>query len=354
MFCNILHLRTRRRLASKQTWLNSDGEGESDNNDDDDGDNNDDGRQPYPVRSEEKRDDHGYPTPPTSRSSASPTQTHNGSLDGRPWLLKHSPQWVDFKRRRSSLLSLHFGNRFSALRGTSPQESKIEHLGSSLNLRQKDAVADSRTSMIDQLMSTRGGGGAGGGGGGSDGGHPHAETLSSCSETGQSPVASEAQQPQQLPRFQVTHNVEEKSDKVGASAGLGVWNVALGRHRRTSGIWALDSSTNSSSFSGFSSMSDTIGSNIEVHNFLEESAGSAYEDGGESSRDGTDSGRAKGERGRRDGSGGVGSVDDRRNSDDAGKKDLCAQDIRFLLEGKKLRDALLAVEDLHFSEHIMK
>lgn len=218
----------------------------------------------------------------------------------------------------------------------------MEHLGSSVHLRQKDASAD----------STRGGGGGGGGTGGSDSSRPRAETLSSCSETGQSPAASETRQQQQLLHDQMTSNAEEKSDKVGASAGLGVWNAALERHRRTSGSWALDSSTNSSSFSGFSSMSDTVGSNIEVHNFLEESAGSAYEDGGGSSRDGTDSGRAKRARGMRDGRGGIVSVEDRRNSDDAGK-DLCAQDIRFLLEGKKLRDALLAVEDLHFSEHIL-
>ncbi|CAM9292792.1 unnamed protein product, partial [Pylaiella littoralis] len=82
-------------------------------------------------------------------------------------------------------------------------------------------------------------------------------------------------------------------------------------------------------------------------------AGSAHEDGGNSSRDGTDSGHARGGKGRRDGRyrrGGVGSADDVRNGDDGRGKDLDAQDVRFLVERKKLRDTLLAVEDLHFNE----
>lgn len=126
---------------------------------------------------------------------------------------------------------------------------------------------------------------------------------------------------------------DEKKAEARATAG---W----GRHRRPSGSWALDISTHDSSFSGFSSEIDGSKSSIEVHNFLEESVGSTGEEGG--SRDGAESSRADGPCCR-------GGASDGRNNDGGGN-DLDAQDIRFLSDGKKLRDVLLAVEDLHFSE----
>lgn len=335
-------------FVTKKMWLNSDGEGDSD----DDDENN---AQPaHSVRVGEQQDCRGDPPLATRRSSASQRQSRKVSLDSRPWLLKHSPQWVDFTQRRSSLLSLHFGNRCSTSRDVSSQDPKLQHRGSSVHLHQKNPSPDSRTSVIDQPTTTQEEGG-GRETEGSDCDRPRAQTLPCCLDTGESAAVKAKQQQQQLPHHQMSHGAEEKSDTVGASVGPGMWGAALGRHRRASGSWALDNSTNSSSsFSGFSSMSDTTGTNIEVHNFLEESAGSAHEDGGNSSRDGTDSGHARGGKGRRDGRyrrGGVGSADDVRNGDDGRGKDLDAQDVRFLVERKKLRDTLLAVEDLHFSEH---
>eukprot|EP00752_Nemacystus_decipiens_P001573 g1534.t1 len=183
-----------------EAWLNSDGEGES-------GINKQSPLSFGEEKQEVQQDQEDPPQAPT-QSSASALQKRIIHPDARPWLLKLSPQWIDFKRRRSSLLSLHYSNG-----------SRIP-----------------------------------------------------------------------------------------------------------------------SSFSGFSSEIDGSKSSIEVHNFLEESAGS--DEGG--SLDGAEVVRGNGSSYR-------GGIGDGRNDSGSGN-DLDAQDIRFLSDGKKLRDVLLAIEDLHFSE----
>lgn len=332
-------------LATQQAWLNSDGAEESDS----------DEQPPLAVREENldgqnDKEDHEDTPQTMRRSSVSPPQRHRVSSDARPWLLKLSPQWVDFKRRRSSLLSLHFGKGSRISRTMSTQESKLGLLGSAARLRPRTASTDSRT-LLAHLSTTYSAAG------GVDRNPSCAKNLPFCTEIDHKVAASETsadhddvagdnsrtssfsgipknsrcltQQQQRL----MPHHSDERHGEMGVTAGLG-------RHRRPSGTWALDNSTHDGSFSGFSSEIDGSKSSIEVHNFLEESVGSPCEDGG--SRDGAESIRG-------DGLSHRGGVGDGRNNDSGGN-DLDAQDIRFLSDGKKLRDVLLAVDDLHFSE----
>lgn len=244
----------------------------------------------------------------------------------------------------------------------------MARLGSAARLRPRAALSGLRRSLHVEQKAVRGGGGVGRGGtGDADLDRPHrAPNLTPFTETERSEATSEDkaepggvrgevdrtalsgaaskelrdQQPRQrhpLPRY----HSGEKQGGVGATA------AGPGRHLRPSGNWALDSSAHDSSFSGFSSISEIDGSksSMEVHDFLEESVGSANEDeDGSSSRGDPEAG-----------GGGLGGVDSGRTEcggdGSAGGNDLDAQDIRFLVEGKKLRDVLLAVEDLHFSEY---
>lgn len=329
------------RSAKQQAWLNSDGERGSD----------DDDQSPLTF-GEEQREGHEDPEDqedqedplqaPRRKSSVSPTQKRKISPDARPWLLKLSPQWIDFKRRRSSLLSLHFSNgsripRSTSISRSTSTQSKLGRVGSVAHVRPRTASTGSRT-LSEQLKTLYGATGL------ASRNRSPAKNLPSCTEIDYKAAANELGADQdddgggrsRTPSFSGApkssrYPQDERYGEVRATAGLG-------RHRRSSGTWALDHSTHDSSFSGFSSEIDGSKSSIDVHNFLEESVGS--ED--EGSLDG-----AEGVRG--DGPYYHGGIGDGRNNDGS-CNDLDAQDIRFLSDGKKLRDVLLAVEDLHFSE----
>lgn len=164
--------------------------------------------------------------------------------------------------------------------------------------------------------------------------HKAAASAPSAEQNSEGGISSPTPSFRNMPKSsRYSQDERNSASEVRATAGLG-------RHLRPSGTWALDPSTHDSSFSGFSSEIDGSKSSIEVHNFLEESVGSACEDRG--SRDGAESIRGDGLYHRRS------SADGRNN--DGGGNDLDAQDIRFLSDGQKLRDVLLAVEDLHLSE----
>lgn len=317
--------------TKQQAWLNSDGERES----------NKDDQSPLTFGEEshqkDQKDQEDPPQAPRRKSSVSPPQKRQTSPDARPWLLKLSPQWIDFKRRRSSLLSLHFSNGSRMSRSTSTQ-SKLGRVDSVAHARPRTASTGSRA-LSEQLKTLYGAAGL------VSRNRSPAKNLPSCTEIDYKAAANELGADQdddgggksRTPSFSGApkssrHPQDERYGEARATVGLG-------RHRRSSGTWALDHSTHDSSFSGLSSEIDGSKSSIEVHNFLEESVGS--ED--EGSLDG-----AEGIRG--DGAYYRGGSGDGRNNDGS-CNDLDAQDIRFLSDGKKLRDVLLAVEDLHFSEH---
>ncbi len=371
--------------ATQQAWLNSESEEEDDANDVGDvgGDDGRVDRQPQSARGRRREAEEDRPAAAAVAAvaaartrSASPSRKRGASADpSRPRGLNlSSPQWVDFKRRRSSLLSLHFGNG-SLIRATAstPEPRPVARLGSAARLRPRAALSGLKRSLHKKQKAAHGGaGGSGGrdGAGDVDLEHapraPRAPNLPSFTTTERSGAISEDKaepddvrgeigrpavsgavsmelsdsQPRQrqlMPRY---HSGEKQG-------GVGSTVAGPGRHPRPSGNWALENSAHDSSFSGFSSISEIDGSksSMEVHDFLEESAGSANEgEDGRSSRGEPENGGGDlgGVDGGRAGCGGDGS---------AGGNDLDAQDIRFLVEGKKLRDVLLAVEDLHFSEY---
>ncbi|CAB1110112.1 unnamed protein product [Ectocarpus sp. CCAP 1310/34] len=290
-------------------------------------------------------------TPASSKSSSCSPRKTGLSPDARPWLLKRSPQWEDFRRRRSSLLSLHFGHGSLISSTTDPQLARPE---SGQRIHPRKSTTRSRRSLVEKPRYTRKA---------SEGRVRDcslAANLAACTEI-DSPaaaagndadddVAEKKYRPQpssvvtsgsRRQQVQISENGQEKAQEAGMVAGVTAGVGVLGRHRRPSGTWRLDNSPHNSSLSGFSSISgmNESKSSIDVHNFLEESLGSAHEDGDGSRREGIDSGLVGG-----------GGLDDGRNGDVCGGHDLDAQDIRFLSECKKLRDALLAVEDLHFCE----
>lgn len=327
----------------RQAWLKSNGEEEES-----DGDERrlravDEAKQGHPGG--------GSPTPASRKSSSCSPRKTGLSPDARPWLLKRSPQWEDFRRRRSSLLSLHFGKGSLISSTTNPQLARPE---SGRRIHSRRNTTRSRRSLLEKPRHTRKASG------GRIRDRSLAVNLAPCTEI-DSPaaaagndsgddVAEKKSRPQpssvvpsgrRHQQVQISENGQEKAQEAGVVAGVTAGVGVLGRHRRPSGTWGLDNSPHNSSFSGFSSISGMNGSksSIDVHNFLEESLGSAYEDGDGSRREGIDNGRVGG-----------GGLDDGRNGDVCGGHDLDAQDIRFLSESKKLRDALLAVEDLHFCE----
>lgn len=330
-----------------QAWLKSDG-----------GEEESDGDERRPRVGDALKQGHrgGVSATPASRKSSSCSPRKAGlSPDARPWLLKRSPQWEDFRRRRSSLLSLHFGKGSLISSTTDPQ---LARPGSGLRIHPRKSTTSSRRSLLEKPRYTRRASG------GRDRDRSLAVNLAPCTEV-DSPaaaagsdsgddVAEEKSRPQpssslvpsgsRRQEVQISENVQEKAQEAGVVAGVTAGVGVVGRHRRPSGTWGLDNSPHNSSFSGFSSISgmNESKSSIDVHNFLEESLGSACEDGDGSRREGVDNGRVGG-----------GGLDDGRNGDVCGGHDLDAQDIRFLSESKKLRDALLAVEDLHFCEKPM-
>ncbi|CAM9524304.1 unnamed protein product, partial [Ectocarpus sp. 8 AP-2014] len=326
-----------------EAWLKSGGEEEESDGDERRLSAVDEAKQGHPGGSS--------PTPASRKSSSCSPRKTGLSPDARPWLLKRSPQWEDFRRRRSSLLSLHFGKGSLISSTTDPQLARPE---SGRRIHSRKSTARSRRSLLEKPRHTRRASG------GRVRDRSPAVNLTPCTEI-DSPaaaagndsdddVAQERSRPQpssvvpsgsRRQQVQISENGKEKAQEAGVVAGVTAGVGVLGRHRRPSGTWGLDNSPHNSSFSGFSSISGMNGSksSIDVHNFLEESLGSAYEDGDGSRREGVDSGRVGG-----------GGIDDGRNGDVCGGHDLDAQDIRFLSESKKLRDALLAVEDLHFCE----
>ncbi|CAM9201076.1 unnamed protein product, partial [Ectocarpus fasciculatus] len=329
--------------SSWEAWLKSDG-GEEESDGGDEG-------QCVVDEAEQGHPGGGSPTPASRKSSSCSPRKTGLSPDVRPWLLKRSPQWEDFRRRRSSLLSLHFGKGSLISSTTDPQ---LARPGSSLRTHSRKSTTNSRRSLLEKPRHTRRASG------GRDRDRSLAINLAPCTEidspaaaAGSDPgddVAEEKSRPQpssvvpsgsRRQQVQISGNGQEKAQEAGVVAGVAAGAGVLGRHRRPSGTWGLDNSPHNSSFSGFSSISgmNESKSSIDVHNFLEESLGSACDSGDGSRREGVDIGRVGG-----------GGVDDGRNGDVCGGYDLDAQDIRFLSESKKLRDALLAVEDLHFCE----
>lgn len=114
----------------------------------------------------------------------------------------------------------------------------------------------------------------------------------------------------------------------------------------------LDSS-GSSCMSGISSMIDSQGSclsRIEIHDFLDESSGSAA-DGESTGGSGDNGGSGTGGRGELGvGEGHYGStagVREDGNSKGVWNGTLNTEDISFLAESRELREAMLAVGDLH-------